>query len=912
MNRKKGKWLFPRVSSCLLALALVGTSFFSGGAAPVKAYQSTDADTAMKAFNQKFWDPQAKYFWENTNQGDAYQSFWIEAELWELVMDAYLNTSDPVLKTELRAQIDDVFDGAVAKYGSDWLDNPFNDDIMWWAMGSARAYEITNDSKYLDKAKYYFDFVYDTQRDDEFGGGIWWLNSEHVTKNACVNFPAAQAAVFLYNITGDSHYLDAATDIYRWGKTILSDGNGKIFDRIEPVAGPIPHATHYNQGTFIGAAVGLYEITGDVVYLDDAIKAAQFVKEHQVDDNGMLNYEGPNVDLKGGKTILLRNFAYLLTALEGSGISAAHLQFGEELSDWLAFNTEMAWSHRNADGLVDGNWIGQKVSGTYDSWTASNVVQALTVFAPAQASLNYVSRDAYEKIEVRTYNIGKGFVLEGSPEGSLQLGGVQDGHYAAYKNVDFGNDGASGVIARASSGTGGGTIEVRLDGLTGPVVGTIQVEGTGGWSNFMDAAALLKDESGNPVQVTGVHDVYFLFKKTQDDYLFNLNWFKFTKNDPTRSNAYTKLQAENLDDGVGLSINGSGTYVDHVMNGAYALYRDIDFGSGAAGVTLFAASGHQGGSVEIRLDSLTGPVISKIPVPALDDWNSWVSLMGIVDDQSAVGVHDVYFVFKGKDGNDFPCNLDWFNFTTVKGREWEASGKIEAEDYTNAASLGKETGGGQTYLAGLYGPNNPYAMYNYVDFGATSPQKLYIQAASDASGGVVEVRIDSMQGPVIANVPVTGTSGWQNFQVFSADLETQVTGEHVVFFLFKGSDWLFNVDKYTFGDPAVFTMPEPEPEPVTDTVPPGEVENVRAVLDGNQVRLYWDGPYDLDGSKVLISLYLCNQQTGATLEVERGVQTVLLPGVSGHEGYTITIQSVDHSGNNSSGYSFLLEDKLNL
>ncbi|WP_044480374.1 carbohydrate-binding protein [Paenibacillus antibioticophila] len=912
MNRKKGKWVFPRVSSCLLALALVVTSFFSGGAAPVKAYQSTDADTAMKAFNQKFWDPQAKYFWENTNQGDAYQSFWIEAELWELVMDAYLNTSDPVLKTELRAQIDDVFNGAVAKYGSDWLDNPFNDDIMWWAMGSARAYEITNDSKYLDKAKYYFDFVYDTQRDDEFGGGIWWLNSEHVTKNACVNFPAAQAAVFLYNITGNSHYLDAATDIYRWGKTILSDGNGKIFDRIEPVAGPIPHATHYNQGTFIGAAVGLYEITGDVVYLDDAIKAAQFVKEHQVDDNGILNYEGPNVDLKGGKTILLRNFAYLLTALEGSGISAAHLQFGEELSDWLAFNTEMAWSHRNADGLVDGNWIGQKVSGTYDSWTASNVVQALTVFAPAQASLNYVSRDAYEKIEVRTYNIGKGFVLEGSPEGSLQLGGVQDGHYAAYKNVDFGNDEASGVIARASSGTGGGTIEVRLDGLTGPVVGTIQVEGTGGWSNFMDAAALLKDESGDPVQVTGVHDVYFLFKKTQDDYLFNLNWFKFTKNDPTRSNAYTKLQAENLDDGVGLSINGSGTYVDHVMNGAYALYRDMDFGSGAAGVTLFAASGHQGGTVEIRLDSLTGPVISKIPVPALDDWNSWVSLMGIVDDQSAVGVHDVYFVFKGKDGNDFPCNLDWFNFTMVKGREWEASGKIEAEDYTNAASLGKETGGGQTYLAGLYGPNNPYAMYNYVDFGATSPQKLYIQAASDASGGVVEVRIDSMQGPVIANVPVTGTSGWQNFQVFSTDLETQVTGEHVVFFLFKGSDWLFNVDKYTFGDPAVFTMPEPEPEPVTDTVPPGEVENVRAVLDGNQVRLYWDGPYDLDGSKVLISLYLCNQQAGATLEVERGVQTVLLPGVSGHEGYTITIQSVDHSGNNSSGYSFLLEDKLNL
>lgn len=804
MKLKNGQRWVPPMSSCVLAFVLVFTAWFSGGATSSSAYESTDADVAMKAFNEHFWDPQAKYFWENTNHGDAYQGFWVEAELWELVMDAYLHTSDPQLKMQLRTQIDDIFDGTVAKYGVDWTNNPFNDDIMWWAMGSARAYEITNDARYLDKAKYYFDFVYDTQWDDTFGGGIWWLNSEHVTKNACINFPAAQAAVFLYEITGDAHYLDAATRIFTWGKTVLTDGNGKVFDRIEPVAGPIPHATHYNQGTFIGAAVGLYQATGDSVYLEDAIKAANFAKEHQVDENNILNYEGPNGDLKGGKTILLRNFAYLLTALKGNEIPAAQRQFGEELGDWLDFNTEMAWSHRNADHLVDGNWVGQKVSGIYDSWTASSAVQALTVFEPADVPLSYAVKDAYEKIEVRKYNIGKGFVLEGSPEGSLQLGGIQDGHYAAYKNVDFGNEGAVGVIARASSATGGGKIEVRLDALDGPVVGTIQVEGTGDWSQFMDAVALLKDEQGNPVQVTGLHDVYFLFEKTQDDYLFNLNWFRFTKNDPTRTNAFAKLQAENFDDSSGLGVHTGDGYLDHIMNGAYALYRDLDFGSGAAGVTLYASSGHEGGTVEIRLDSLTGPVISEVPVPAMGDWNNWVSLMGIVDEGTAAGVHDVYFVFKGKNGSDFPCNLDWFNFTTVKGKARDAYGKIEAEDYTNAASLGTETGGGQTYLAGLFGPNEPYAMYNYMDFGHVSPQKLYIQAASDTAGGTVEVRIDSMQGPVIASVPVTGTGDWQNFQVFSANVTAQVTGKHVVFFLFKGSDWLFNVDKYTFGDPGVF------------------------------------------------------------------------------------------------------------
>ncbi|GJM83052.1 hypothetical protein HMSSN139_55480 [Paenibacillus sp. HMSSN-139] len=163
----------------------------------------------------------------------------MEAELWEMVMDAYLRTSDPELKAQLRAQIDEIFDGAVLKYGEDWTNNPFNDDIMWWAMASARAYQITGEARYLDKAKYYFDFVYDTQWDDAFAnGGLWWLNSEHVTKNACINFPAAEAAVFLYEITEDSHYLEAATRIYRWGKTMLTDGNGKVFDGSNRIADP--------------------------------------------------------------------------------------------------------------------------------------------------------------------------------------------------------------------------------------------------------------------------------------------------------------------------------------------------------------------------------------------------------------------------------------------------------------------------------------------------------------------------------------------------------------------------------------------------------------------------------------------------------------------------------------------------
>lgn len=890
-----------------LAFSLIFASMSAFGSTKAYAFTSSDADAAMEAFNAKFWDSESKYFWTNSNHGDSYQGFWVEAELWEMVMDAYVHTSNPTLKAKLRTQIDDIFDGTAAKYGDDWTNNHFNDDIMWWAMASARAYEITKDQKYLDKAKYYFDFVYDTQWDDNFAnGGIWWMNSEHNTKNSCINFPAAQAAVFMYNITGDDHYLDAATRIYKWGKTMLTDGNGKVFDRIELERGAVPDATHYNQGTFIGAAVGLYQITGSTVYLDDAVKAANFTKNHLVDANQLLNFEGPNGDLKGGKTILIRNMAYLQDALKERSDSA-YKQVNEQLSYWLAFNAQMAWNHRNADNIIDGNWAGQLHAGTYDSWSASSAVEALTVLESQDVAIQYAVKDPYKKIEAEKYNIGTGFVMEDSTEGSKQLGGIQPGMYAAYKNVDFGSTGAVGFIARAASGTGGGNIEVRLDSLDGPKVGTLNVQGTGGWNNYTDAVTVLKDDQGNPITITGIHDVYLSFAKTNDQYLFNVNWFKFTTTDPTKTDAYTRLKAGNFDSSSGLSKNADGGFLENIHNNAYASYKGIDFGAGAANVTVHVTSGNQGGTIEVKLDGLDGPTVGVIGIPALGDSDNWVDIMSNIDDTKAAGIHDLYLVFHGTNESDFPIHLDWFTFSTVKGQAKDAYGKLEAEHYTSGVGFGTENGGGQTYLAGIYGPNQPYAMYNYIDFGSTSPSKFTVNAASDTGGGTIEARIDSMHGPVIATSTVSGTGGWQNFKVVSADVTAPVTGKHIVFLLFKGEDWLYNFDKFTFGDPAVFTAPTPPPVPEEDHVAPGEVENVQIIRGDDNMKLYWDGPYDIDGQKVQISLLKNGQQVGDVIEVNRGIQTAAISGIEKDTSYTILIKTVDKSGNVSQG--IMIDDK---
>lgn len=889
-----------------VALALSIAPLLPNGTPRAHAFEAADAKTAIEAYNAAFWDANAKYFWKTSNH-DGYQDFWVEAELWELVMDAYQEATDPALKAKLRTQIDDVFTGAVAKYGQDWTNNTFNDDIMWWAMASARAYQITNDAKYLERAEYYFNYVYDTQWDDTFaGGGIWWKSDDRTTKNACINFPASEAALFLYNVTNNEHYLDAAEHIYRWGKTMLTDGNGKVFDRIETKNGPIPDATHYNQGTFIGAATGLYQVTGNKVYLDDAIAAANFTKDHLVDDNKLLRYEGPNGDLKGGKTILVRNLGYLQQAVNARSDST-YRSFADDYNEWLAFNTDMAWGNRNNTAgnslnLVDGNWAGQQLAGTFESWSSAAAVEALTVLEPHANVLQYARKDPFNKIEAENFNVIKGPGMEGSIEGTLQLGGVQDGYYAAYKNVDFGSgEGASGFIARAASATGGGNIEIRLDALDGPKVGTLHVEGTGGWSNFIDSGTLLKDDQGTVNHVTGVHDVYLVFKKTNDTYLFNLNWFKFTKSDPSKTDAYAKLQAEQFASSSGLGVDGSGQFADGIHNNAYASYGGIDFGSGAAGITLHVASGNLGGTVEVKLDSLDGPTAGVIDIPALGSWSNWADITSIIDDTKAVGIHDVYLIFNGKDGSDYPCNLDWFTFSTIKGKARDAYSKLEAENFTTSVSVGTENGGNQTYLAGVNGRNNPYAMYNYIDFGNVSPTQFHVQAASDTSGGTVEARIDGLNGPVIATAAVSGTGGWQKFQVFDGQVTAPVTGKHLVYLLFKGNDYLYNLDKFTFGDASVFTAETPVTPPADDHTAPREVENVQVTRQNSELSLLWDGPYDLDADVVHITLLQDGQQVGDNREVKRGVQTALFTGVDAGKNYSLKMSTADKSGNESAG-----------
>ena len=129
-------------------------------------------------------------------------------------------------------------------------------------------------------------------------------------------------------------------------------------------------------------------------------------------------------------------------------------------------------------------------------------------------------RSAFTQIEAESFDNQKGVQTETCTEGGQNIGYIENGDYAVYSNIDFGT-GATGFQARAASATSGGNIEIRLDSLTGPLVGTCSITGTGGWQTWATRTCSVSGASGR-------HNVYLKFTGGSG-YLFNINWFQFTE-----------------------------------------------------------------------------------------------------------------------------------------------------------------------------------------------------------------------------------------------------------------------------------------------------------------------------------------------------------------------------------------------
>lgn len=308
------------------------------------------ADSAQLSMNY-FWSASDKvYLSSNTSSG--WGNYWPNAHALDILVDAYIRNPSGSIKMRM----DDLITGVKAKNGNTWL-NYYYDDMEWMALACLRAFQATNDIAYRDITNILWIDIKNGWSND-LGGGIWW-RKDNPSKNAPSNLPAAILAARLYKAFNNADDLDWAKKIYAWQKTTLYEAaSGWVYDNIDKLGNKnLSWKFTYNQGTFVGAALELYKITGDGNYKTDAIKACDYaVSSGQLTSNSVLKDEGGG---DGGlfKGVFIRYFAKLII----DGDLASDKKKG--YIDFMVKNGQSLWSKATNKSLILFNTAWDKMPG---------------------------------------------------------------------------------------------------------------------------------------------------------------------------------------------------------------------------------------------------------------------------------------------------------------------------------------------------------------------------------------------------------------------------------------------------------------------------------------------------------------------------------------------------------------------
>ncbi|WP_311922686.1 family 43 glycosylhydrolase [Microbispora sp. H10836] len=230
--------------------------------------------------------------------------------------------------------------------------------------------------------------------------------------------------------------------------------------------------------------------------------------------------------------------------------------------------------------------------------------------------------DPYVRQEAETIAWESGVETEPSNEGGMNVGFIDNGDYIKVKGVAFGT-GASSFSARVASGASGGKIELRRDGVSGTLMGTCDVPGTGGWQTWTTVSCPVTN-------ATGTHDLYLRFTGGSG-YLMNVNWWQFSGSGPTSSPSPTPPASPSPTPPASPSPTPPAS-PSPAGGACSATYRTTNsWGGGFQGEVTVTAGGSPINGWTVKWNLSNGQTISQV-------WNGTLSTSG-----SAVSVRNVSY-----------------------------------------------------------------------------------------------------------------------------------------------------------------------------------------------------------------------------------------------------------------------------
>jgi hypothetical protein len=543
---------------------------------------------------------------------------------------------------------------------------------------------------------------------------------------------------------------------------------------IDPSVVQQNNITWQTDPKFVNAAAGDYRLQAISPGIDAGQKLAPYTDGYVGAAPDIGAFEYGVVPWQAGP---VGSSAPLPPPVPPSAASAEPLTDTQILVTWTDnTTTEQGFTvERSSDGTTfrTAGLVGSDVTSFVDTNLNPTTKYTYRVKADTSGYSNLTAattkRGATSAIHAKTADASEGLVNDG-----FGLGSLDQNDWALFREVNFGAGVSDiGIRIGVPSDAAGKQVEVRVDSLDGPLLGTLTTSATGGYSQMIT--------QWTPVShsVTGWHDVYVVFKGGWGiGYLGSVVF---------RRAATLPLQAENYDDMRGVAKDDSG--IGSLDIGDWVRYGNVDFSSNPNRfiATIGVPDEHAGSKVEVRVGAPTGQLIATLTVAATGSFSN-VTQQSTWITAPAYGIQSVYLVFPHGWGVGY---LDSFSFK----RQTISPIKQEAENYQSMSGVANDGHG----LGSL--DHGDWAYYGAIDFGAGGITwfTAEIGVPEEHAGKQIEVRSGSPEGTVLAilTVEATGAFGLTAEQTAYAATPLLV-GLQDIYLVFKGGWGVGYLDSFTF------------------------------------------------------------------------------------------------------------------
>lgn len=366
------------------------------------------------------------------NFGVPNENYWWCANGVDALLDGYIRTRSETYRTRMKSLL-----LGIRSFNGNTYINHFYDDMEWLGIACLRAYHETGDIDYYNVATTLWTDI----KGGYTNGAIDWNKGCPGCKNACANAPAVILAARLYRVTNSASDLQYARDIFSFMKTHLVDPvTGAVWDAIDLNTGNTNKdwIFSYNVGTFIGAGWELYKATGEVNYLNDAVKTAEYAMNSRRTNGMFFANETGNGDGGLFKGIFIRYLSLL--AREGNIPAETRARYNEA----IRFNAQtLKTSGINPSTNLVGTVWSQQPSGSTDYATQLSGVKLIEAAATLDQSYFYKDINyggSYWGLTAGSYNTAA-LIAKGISNNDITSFTIPAGyHVTLFKNDNFQGD----------------------------------------------------------------------------------------------------------------------------------------------------------------------------------------------------------------------------------------------------------------------------------------------------------------------------------------------------------------------------------------------------------------------------------------------------------------------------------------